>query len=276
MSRERFYELMGRKKALIGMIHLGALPGTPKQRLTLAQVAAQAVDEARLLAEAGFDALILENMHDAPYLKGEVGPEIIAAMTAITAQVAAAVDVPLGVQVLAAANRGALAVALASGAQFIRAEGFVFSAVADEGLLETADAGPLLRYRRAIGAKHIQVWADIKKKHSAHALTGDVDLAETAHAAEFFGADGLIVTGTSTGKPTAQRDVATARASSDLPILVGSGVKPESLEALWQHADGLIVGSWYKEGGHWANGPDPARVRALVEAAKGARPGDGG
>ena len=34
---------------------------------------------------------------------------------------------------------------------------------------------------------------------SAHAVTSDVSLAETAEAAELFGSDGLIVTGTATG-----------------------------------------------------------------------------
>ena len=62
-------------------------------------------------------------------------------------------------------------------------------------------AGALLRYRRAIGAANVRVFADIKKKHSAHAITADVPLAETAKAAEFFLADGVIVTGTATGEP---------------------------------------------------------------------------
>lgn len=51
-----------------------------------------------------------------------------------------------------------------TGLDFIRAEGFVFSHVADEGLLN-ACAGELLRYRRCIGAEHVQIFTDIKKKH---------------------------------------------------------------------------------------------------------------
>lgn len=71
---------------------------------------------------------------------------------------------PCGVQILAAANKEALAVALASGLQFIRVEGFVFAHVADEGLMNSC-AGELLRYRKNIGAEHILVFTDIKKKH---------------------------------------------------------------------------------------------------------------
>lgn len=51
-----------------------------------------------------------------------------------------------------------------TGLDFIRAEGFVFSHVADEGLLN-ACAGDLLRYRKQIGAEHVKIFTDIKKKH---------------------------------------------------------------------------------------------------------------
>ena len=121
-------------------------------------------------------------------------------MTAVVARGAPSREVPLGLQVLAGANREALAVAFAAGAAFVRCEGFVFAHVADEGLMES-DAGALLRYRRAIGAEGVRVFADVKKKHSAHAITADVELADTAHAAEFFLADGVIVTGVATGRP---------------------------------------------------------------------------
>jgi predicted TIM-barrel enzyme len=55
-------------------------------------------------------------------------------------------------------------VAQACGLQFIRAEGFVFSHVADEGFTD-ATAGPLLRYRASIRADNILIFTDIKKKH---------------------------------------------------------------------------------------------------------------
>lgn len=110
-------------------------------------------------------------------------------MAVIGSEVRHASGLPLGVQILAGANLAAMAVAHACGASFVRVEGFVFAHVADEELIESS-AGELLRYRRAIGADAVRVFADIKKKHSAHAITADVDLAETARAAEFFQADG--------------------------------------------------------------------------------------
>ncbi|MBN8644896.1 MAG: BtpA/SgcQ family protein [Planctomycetes bacterium] len=264
-------DIFGCPKALVGMVHLQALPGTPRAALSVSQIAGRAVEEAWLLTEAGFDAIILENMHDTPYLAREVGPEVVSAMTVVADAVREAVKVPLGVQVLAGANRAALAVAHAVGAQFIRAEGFVFASVADEGLLGEADAGPLLRYRRAIGADAVKILADIKKKHSAHAITSDVPLDETARAAEFFGADGVIVTGTATGRPTSVDDVRAVRFATRLGLCVGSGATPDTLRELFQYADAVIVGSWYKQRGDWRNPPDPVRVRELVQAANRAR-----
>ena len=203
-------------------------------------------------------------MHDRPYLKGAVGPEIVAAMTAVGRAVREAVDLPLGVQVLAGANREALAVALACDAVFVRVEGFVFAHVADEGWID-ASAGELLRYRRAIGAEHVAVFADLKKKHSAHAVTADVSLAETAKAAEFFLADGVIVTGTSTGEPASPQDVAEVRNATSRPVLVGSGLTPQNLAQL-ASAHAYLVGSSVKQGGLWSNGLEPAACEAVAKA----------
>ncbi len=150
---------------LIGMVHLAALPGSPHASLRVERIARAAAAEAKVLEDAGFDAVLVENMHDLPYLRRRVGPEVVAAMTACTLCVRAAVSVPVGVQVLAGANAEALSVAHACGGSFIRAEGFQLAAVADEGLLEEADAGPLLRLRRTIGAERVMVAADILKKH---------------------------------------------------------------------------------------------------------------
>ena len=262
--REDFAALFGGPRALVGMLHAGAMPGTPHARESVDALVARAVDEAKVYAAAGFHAVLLENMHDRPYLKGAVGPEIVAAMAAITLEVRRAVRVPLGVQILAGANHEALAVALAAGADFVRVEGFAFAHVADEGVIE-ACAGPLLRYRRAIGADHVRVYADIKKKHSAHAITSDVSIEETAHAAEFFLADGVIVTGASTGHAASAREVDAVVRAAALPVLVGSGLTAQNL-AEYASARGFIVGSSVKQGGAWSAPLDPAAVAAVARA----------
>lgn len=254
-------------KRLIGMVHLGATPGTPFARLSPDEIVDAAVSEAGVLADAGFDAIILENMHDAPYVHGdELGPEVVAMMARALAAVRASVSLPVGVQILSGGNRHALACAGVCGGAFIRCENFVFSHVADEGLLDRAEAGPLLRYRRSIGAGAVPVYCDIKKKHASHAVTADLGLDAVAEAAEFFGADGLIVTGTATGHPTDPAEVRAVREACSLPVLVGSGVTPETAPGLLEHADGLIVGSWIKSGGTWKNAVDPDRAARMARA----------
>jgi membrane complex biogenesis BtpA family protein len=252
---------------LIGMVHVGALPGTPFASDPIEELERQAVIEARQIEEAGFDAIIVENMHDAPYVHGDhLGPEIVAAMTRLTLAVSNAVQIPVGVQVLSGGNRHALGIALTNGLPFIRCENFVFAHIADEGILAEAEAGGLLRYRKSIGAEHVKVFCDIKKKHASHAITNDIDLAETAHAGEFFGADGFVVTGISTGRAAELDDVKLVREATTLPVIVGSGVTPGYAEALCEYADALIVGSSIKHGGYWKNPVDPARAKAIVES----------
>ena len=264
MKNDDLSAIFGAPRALIGMLHVAALPGTPCSRLPVEAIAEQAVAEAQIYRRAGFNGLMIENMHDRPYLKGGVGPEVVAAMTVVAREVRRESGLPLGVQVLAGANREALAVAHAAGARFVRVEGFVFAHVADEGLIE-GSAGELLRYRRAIGAEGVRIFADIKKKHSAHALTADVGLAETARAAELFLADGIVVTGAATGRaadPAEVREVAEAVA---LPVAVGSGLTAENLGE-FAHADAFIVGSSVKRGGVWSGPLDPERCAAMAEA----------
>jgi uncharacterized protein len=253
---------------LIGAVHVGALPGTPRAALDMARIVEMAVADAKAYADAGLDAVIVENMHDRPYLRGAAGPEIVAAMTLVTAAVRTAVGVPVGVQVLAAADREAVAVAHAAGASFVRVECFAFAHVGDEGIHQS-NAGELLRYRKAIGAESVRVLADVKKKHSAHALTADVDIATAAHAAEFFLADGVIVTGIASGLPATPGDVVSVAAAVHVPVLVGSGITAQNIVS-YDAADGFIVGTSLKRDGDWTQSVDPARARALL-AARDAR-----
>lgn len=259
-------------KTIIGMIHVGALPGTPRACDGLPRIVEQAVREALVYRDAGLDAIAIENMHDIPYLRGGVGPEITAAMTVVGREVKRAVGLPCGVQILAGANREALAVALAAGLDFARVEGFVFGHVADEGYIESC-AGDLMRYRRQIGAESVRVFTDIKKKHSAHAVTADVDIAETARAARFFLSDGVIVTGTSTGSAADLRELEQVRGAVDIPVMVGSGVTLDNVDAYLAVADGLIVGSWLKQDGRWERPVDAERSARFMERVRQLREG---
>merc|ERR1711962_775745 len=116
--------------------------------------------------------------------------------------------------------------------------------------------------RKAIGAEHIQIFADIKKKHSSHAITDDISLVETAKAAAFFLCDGVILTGSHTGAAVDMdefRDLKENLSSSSSRILIGSGVTEENVDSL-KDASGLIIGSHFKRQGKWENGLDQDRI----------------
>lgn len=259
-----FQHLFGRlKSVVIGMIHVQALPGTPLSALRMSEITQKACTEAEVYQDAGVDGVIIENMHDIPYTVN-VGPEVCACMTAVCSAVRSQCpSLSLGVQILSSANQQALAVALASGLDFIRAEGFVFSHVADEGLLN-ACAGDLLRYRKQIGAEHVKIFTDIKKKHSSHALTSDVSIEETARAAEFFLSDGLIITGRATGEQADPQQLREVSRAVKIPVLIGSGVTYDNVED-YLEANAMIIGSHFKKDGHWANTVDMERVKRFMK-----------
>lgn len=251
------------KKPVIGMLHVPALPGTYQHKLSIPQIIDYVLAEAQIYASAGLDAVMLENMHDLPYLRGQAGPEIVASLTAVASAVKATYPLPCGLQVLAAANREALAIALATGMEFIRVENYIYSHVADEGIMNSC-AGDLKRYQKQIGAENVLIFTDLQKKHSSHALTSDLDLATWAETAEFFLSDGLIITGTKTGEAPSDKDLKAIRHQTELPVIIGSGLSSANLAEFFPLADGFIIGSHFKQNGHWASPVSADRVRELV------------
>jgi membrane complex biogenesis BtpA family protein len=250
-------------KPVIGMIHVAALPGTPKYAGDVNPIIEKAKNEAALYNSLGVQMLMIENMHDTPYLNRNVGPEVTALMSIILYELRSNFELPIGIQILAGANKDAVAAAYSSGAQFIRAEGFVFSHVADEGLFNS-DAGELLRYRKSIGAEDVLIFTDIKKKHSSHSITADTDIVETAKAAEFFMSDGVIITGGSTGKEPSLEEIRQVKYSVNIPVLAGSGITANNVKDYMEHCDALIIGSYFKEDGKWYNAIDAKRVEQLM------------
>ncbi|KAL6430114.1 hypothetical protein ACFW04_007712 [Cataglyphis niger] len=269
----KFRKLFPQPCSVIAMVHVGALPGTPRYRGCTEKIVENAIEEASLYAKYNVDGILIENMHDIPYVRQkDLSPEITTMMTRICLEVRKVVpqNIACGVQILAGCSKEAIAVAKAVGLQFIRAEGFVFSHMADEGFID-ANAGTLLRYRRQIDANNVLVFADVKKKHSSHAITSDVSLLETVKAAEFFLADGVILTGNVTGEEVNIRDLTEVRERvvARLPLLIGSGVTLDNVDNYANVADALIVGSHLKIAGRWENAPDPERIQAFIGHLKG-------
>jgi membrane complex biogenesis BtpA family protein len=262
--------ILGISKPIIGVIHIGALPGTPNYNGDVKSIISKANNEAVIYKDSGIDVVIIENMHDVPYLKRNIGPEITSLMSIIGYEIKNSFSFHCGIQILAGANIDAIAAAHSAGLDFIRAEGFVYAHVADEGIMES-DAGKLLRYRKMIGAEKVLIFTDIKKKHSSHSITSDTNIIETAHTAELFKSDGIVITGIATGKETDVDEVKKVKENVSIPVLIGSGLTVENIENYFSFADGFIVGSHFKKDGFWKNELDVKRVRKFMNKVKDLR-----
>ncbi|PYN28924.1 MAG: phosphorybosylanthranilate isomerase [Candidatus Rokuibacteriota bacterium] len=253
---------------LIGMVHLPPLPGSPRWDGSMERAIAVALADARALVDNGMDALIVENYGDAPFTRGRVGASTVAAMAVIAHEIRRALpDAPLGVNVLKSDARSALAVATAIGARFIRVNVLAGAVVADQGIVQT-DAHDLLRDRRLLGVD-VAIFADVQGKHAMPLAPVELEQQARDLAARAL-ADGLVVSGRATGDATPIEDVKRVRSAvPDVPILVGSGVTPETAPELLSLADALIVGTSLKRDGDVSAPVDPARVRRLVDAVGG-------
>lgn len=248
--------------ALIGMVHLPALPGSPQTSLSVDQCIDVALRDADALQEGSVDGIIIENFNDVPFRPGPVDPHTVAVMTRICLEVRRNTDCRVGVNVLRNDAEAALGIAVAAGLEFIRVNVHTGAMVTDQGLI-TGRADRTLRTRKALDAEHIQIFADILVKHAVPLGEQSIEDA-VADTVERGLADVVIVSGTGTGKVTSAADVqAAARAAGSTPVYVGSGVTKDNVTSLVPPASGLIVGSWLKIDGNVRNRVDVDRVRQI-------------
>jgi uncharacterized protein len=262
--------IFGRDKdVLIGMVHLLPIPGSPNYRGGgIDAILDRARSDADAYAAAGFDGLIVENHGDIPFLKPErIGPETAAHMAVVADRLREGCSLPIGINVLANAALHALAIATASGAVFVRVNQWANAYVANEGLIEGA-AAEALRYRAALQAPGVRVFADAHVKHGAHAIVEDRPIAELVRDVEFFSADAVIATGQRTGHAADVDYIRLFREATALPLLVGSGVTPANAAQILSVANGVIVGSALKEEGVWWNPVDRDKARAFVSGIR--------
>jgi membrane complex biogenesis BtpA family protein len=252
-------------KPIIGMLHLLPLPGSPRFEGDIKVIYQRAEWEASILADAGLDGIIVENFGDEPYLIGKPTSAQLALMAAITRQVSRSVSIPVGVNVQFNAWQAELAIAYACGATFIRVEVFVDTAISAQGLIQPCSA-QITRYRKALDAESVALWADVQTKYTTNFLSQS--LMQSALDAEAAGADALIVTGAATGQATPLEAIAEAKQAVSIPVIAGSGTTIENVADVLTVADGAIVGSALKEGGHASNRVSPDAAKAFMRAAR--------
>ena len=256
-----FQELFPNRKPLIACVHLHALPGSPGYHGDLRKVTDKALAEAELFRKYGADGLIVENFRDHPFFPGALPPETIAAMAVITAAVKKSFGGPVGVNALRNDAAGAIAIAVAAEADFIRVNIHTGAALTDQGIIE-GRAFETLRKRKELGSPAL-IFADVRVKHATP--LGSFTLEEEVKDVTERGcADAVIVSGTATGSPVATDHLQTVRNSTAAPVLIGSGTTPDNLATLAGMADGFIVGSWFKKDGKAGNYADELRIKQFT------------
>jgi membrane complex biogenesis BtpA family protein len=222
--------------------------------------------DAEALAEAGFTRLMIENFGDAPFFPGRVPPATLTHMTALAQMVRSEFDIEIGINVLRNDGCGALAVAHAAGASFIRVNVLCGARLTDQGLVSGV-AHDLLRLRSSLEAEEIRILADVDVKHSAPLAARPIE-EEVEEVIGRGSADAVIVSGEATGCAVDSSILDRVLiAAGETPVLIGSGVDESSVTDLTSRVSGLIVGSSLKVDGIVTAPVDRTRATRIVQAA---------
>lgn len=263
---QRFSELFESRKPVIAMAHIPPLPGTPlyDEQGGVDRLVDAVRDDLAKLLDADVDAVMFCNEGDRPYSLS-AGFEGVSAMTRVVTELAPD-DRPFGVDFLWDA-RAALAVAVATGASFIRE---VTTGVyeSDMGLWNT-DAAGLLRERRRLGAQHVAIMMNVTPEFASP--IGGRSVAQVARSAVVSSlADAILVSGPMAGAEPELAALQEAKdgVGGDVPVLINTGAKSTNVMEFLTVADGVIVGSDLKvDGGTW-NAVDGERVDRFMKAAR--------
>jgi membrane complex biogenesis BtpA family protein len=264
---------------LILVIHLPPTPGSPSYSLAGSPEPSEAVEralaEVRMAEEEGYDAVIIENYGDAPYAP-RPDPGALALVSIAAWEVSRNTSLRVGISLLRNAVREAIQVAAASGASFVRVNALCAPRLTSEGLI-----GPSLREAvealSTLGrlAQGISVLADVDVKHGlpvSPAYSVEWEIAECAHRRGPLRLMGVAVTGPRTGEPpsiTYLERASTAARSHGLRVYLASGANPELLPRVKGLVDGVVVGSYVREGGRAGAPLNRERLRRLARAAIG-------
>ena len=257
------FDSLGKKKVILGMIHLKPLPGTPHHEDgMLEDTLAKAVKDAIALYQGGADGCLIQTV-DRVYPAGdEADYARVAAMAKIVHEVdkATGPEFQIGVHMMFNGLKPSIAVAKVCGGSYIRCSVLVG---ATQTAMGTVVANPydFMTYRSRIAAQNIKLIAEVDGMH--YRGTGDRSATETAMMAKHVGAHAVEV---------AHRDEEInnrvvreiKKAIPDLPIILGGHTNHENVARRMAEADGAFVGTCIEEGGKWGGPIDIERVKEYV------------
>lgn len=257
-------------KGVIGMIHCLPLPGAMSYGGDMKAVTDRALADLEAMERAGVDAVIVENFCDKP-ITAKLDPGQMAALSAVTALVKERSTIPVGVDAAFCDPVAGLAIAVATGAEFIRVPVFTDTVITAAGRIEPC-AAELMKWRKLLGGEDVALLCDIQTKHT-FMVSGAISLEESASMAEENGADAIIVTGAHTGSSSSVDTIQRVRGATSLPLIAGSGVNAKNLPEQLSLVDAAIIGSSMKRHGKAWEPIDYELAKDLMDAAKAFRAG---
>ena len=260
------FDFLGdRRKAVIAMAHIGALPGAPLYDADggMDKLVEGVVYDIERLQAGGVDAIMFGNETDRPY-QLKAPPEGVAAMTAVVMAVKPMLKLPFGVNWLwdPAAS---VAIATATGASFVR-EIFTGLFASDMGLWQP-DAASALRLRSNLGNRQLKLLFNINAEFADSLDKRPIELR--ARSAVFSSlADAVLVSGPLTGQGVDQSDLLKVAQALQgrVPVLANTGVTLDSVPQILSVADGCIIGTHFKVDGITWNPVDGDRVKRFMDA----------
>lgn len=256
-----------RRKTVIAMAHIGALPGAPLYDADggVERLIENVIKDIEKLQSGGVDAIMFGNENDRPYeLTGSV--ESIAAMTAVVSAVKPLLKAPFGVNYLWDPY-ATVAIASVTGASFAR-EIFTGLFASDMGLWEP-NAAKALRLRRSLGRNDLKLLFNINAEFAASLDSRPIELR--AKSAVFSSlADVILVSGPLTGQPAELSNLKVVRAAvPDTPLLANTGVNIDNVADIMAYADGCVIGTHFKVDGNTWNAVDAGRVSRFMDKLRG-------
>lgn len=259
------FDFLGdKKKAVIAMAHIGAMPGTPLYDADggMSKLIDDVAADIDKLQAGGVDAIMFGNENDRPY-QFKATPEGIASMTAIVMAVRPMLKVPFGVNWLWDPV-GSVAIGTATGASFVR-EIFTGLFASDMGLWQP-DCASAVRLRTNLRNPKLKLLFNINAEFADSLDKRPIELR--ARSAVFSSlADAILVSGPLTGQSANQSDllkVAEALQGS-VPLFANTGVHIGSVRDTLSVADGCIVGTHFKVDGITWNHVDGDRVCRFMD-----------
>ena len=255
-----------KKKVVISMAHIGALPGSPLFDADggIDKLIEDVSIDIEQLQSGGGDSIMFGNENDRPY-EFKVDAASTATMAYVIGSLKREIKIPFGVNVLWD-PMATIALAAATGATFVR-EIFTGTYASDMGFW-APNAGQALRYKKRLGIDDVLTLFNVSAE-----FADSLDrrpLPDRARSAVFSSIpDAVLVSGAITGEAAKLEDLESVKkVLPETPVLANTGVTHETVEKVFNIADGCVIGSALKFDGNTWNPVDPDRAKSFMELVK--------